>query len=181
MRGGKKMEETALSETVSENTGKRKRGRPPSMDKATEAKIDLLFPRITTRRGKQNIDYQMYAEGVLKDDPRFFWVVGNKEMKWKPTLLTELGRCIFDETIKIVALRICELKPKTKDAVAMIRSWRTGKSPKWNVFDLGNHIINAINEYKRHHPGMPWSEVEDVLWVVRGHIQAEQEETEGNS
>lgn len=168
-----------ISETVSENTEKRGRGRPPIMDKATEAQVERFFPQIRTRRGKQNIDYQMYASSVLKNDSRFFWIVGNnKEMHWKPIILTELGRCLSAEVIKNFALKICELKPKSKDAVALIRSWRTGKKPEWNPFDLGNYIINTINEYKYRHSEMPWSDVENVLRVVLGHIQKEHEEPE---
>ena len=165
-----------ISETVSENKGKRRRGRPRIIDKETEALVEQFFPHIRTRRGKQNIDYQMYASSVLKNDPRFFWVVGNKEMHWKPIILTELGRCLSAEVIKTFALKICELKPKSKDAVALIRIWRTGKQPEWNPFDLGNHIINTINEYKNRHSEMPWSDVENVLRVVLGHIQKEHEE-----
>ena len=174
-------EEKRISEAASENTGKRGRGRPPIMDAAAVAQIEKFFPHIKTRRGKQDMDYRALAAFALKDDPRFIWVMGEKGTNGKPAILSELGRCFLPDTMRTVALKICELKPKTtKDAVALIRSWRTGKQPERKPFDLGNHIISTINEYKSRHSEMPWSDIENVLRVVLGHIQKEHEELEGN-
>ena len=173
-------EEKRISEAASKNTGKRGRGRPPIMDAAAVAQIEKFFPHIKTRRGMQDLEYRTFAVFALKDDARFIWVMGEKGTNGKPAILSELGRCFLPNTIQTAALKICELKPKTKDAVTLIRSWRTGKTPEWNPFDLGNHIISTINEYKRRHSEMPWSDVENVLRVVLGHIQKEHEEPEGN-
>ena len=120
--------EDRISEAASE---KRKRGRPPIMGEDIARHIDLTAGgNVQTHRHKLNIYYQIRALSLLGEDSHFSWLVDLPKAKagaknaWKPGILSELGRIWDDEGLKIVALRICELKPKTKDAITMIRRVR---------------------------------------------------------
>jgi len=172
MRSGKIMEEIAISETVSENTEK-KRGRPPVMDKTEENIASILTPNVTTRRGKLNSYYRLIAFSVLHDDPRFSWLVDKETEKMKSTILTELGRIYVPEVIKIAALKICELKPRTKEAIALIRSWRTGKKSAGNMYGLNAAIVRAINDYLEMHPGTRQADVEAALLATLESVREE--------
>jgi hypothetical protein len=47
---------------------------------------------------------------------------------WRPSILSELGRFRNDETLRSFALALCEMRPrpKTKEAVSMLRRVRLG-------------------------------------------------------
>jgi hypothetical protein len=161
--------ESGLSEAASE---KRKRGRPPVMADHDEALVSYCAPDVRTRRGKLDVFYRQRALGILAirtKDKRFAWVADRAAIEaetkdaWKPGILSALGRIPNDEDLKAVALRVCELKPKTKDAIAMIRRWRTGKASAGDAVGLHKEIVRAVNDYLHRHPGTPWLEVEAAL------------------
>ncbi|MDP7645469.1 MAG: hypothetical protein QGG60_12345, partial [Anaerolineales bacterium] len=130
-----------------------------------------------TRRGMTNVLYQQQALGLLRDDARFKWLVDKDKMiagepnAWKPSILTELGRIWDDDDLKAVALYICEVKPKTKDATAEIRRIRTGNSAPGNALDLNIALATRLNDYIEQHPGMPLSVVEDAVLALLGSVQ----------
>ena len=66
---------------------------------------------------------------------------GNGHMRH--TILAELGRIEDEDDLRSIARQICELKPGSKEAVAMIRQWRTGKSPSGDAISLTNALIAA--------------------------------------
>jgi hypothetical protein len=80
----------------------------------------------------------------------------------KQGILSELGRFGNDEDVKDIALHICELKPKTKNAVAMIRRWQ-GKGKPGDAWGLSREIVRTVNDYLERHPEMPKSAVETAF------------------
>lgn len=169
------------TKTISE-TASKKRGRPCVIDDLIEKELEL-FPEVHTRRGKIDLWNRLFALHFLEDNPRFLWLADFKKMEagaphaWKPSILSELGRIKNVEDMKAIALQICELKPKTKEAVCMIRRWRTGKKPSGNVWDLGDKITKAIDKYIMSHQGITWDQVKTALDNVYGVIdELEQKE-----
>jgi len=147
-----------ISEAASE---KRKRGRPPVFDPGYRAAIGSLFNEVKTHRGKTDCLYRQRAFNLLEKDGRFAWVADGAKARagspdaWKPSILVELGRIPNDEDLKAVALRICELNPKTKEAVAMIRRFRLGREPEGNYLKLFAALESALNAYLSAHPSTP--------------------------
>jgi len=147
-----------ISEAASQ---KRKRGRPPVFNPGYRAAMKTIFPDIKTHRGMTDSLYRGRAINLLTKDGRFAWVADGARMKagapgaWKPSILVELGRIPNDENLKAVALRICELKPKTKDAVSMIRRARLGREAEGNYLKLFAHLEAALNVYLSGHPSTP--------------------------
>jgi hypothetical protein len=150
--------EGRISEAASE---KRKRGRPPVFDPAYRSEIGGLFNEVTTHRGMTDCLYRQRAFNLLSKDGRFAWVADGPRSAagapdaLKSSILVELGRIPNDEDLKAVALRICELKPKTKDAVSMIRRVRLGREAKGGYLKLCESLENALNAYLSGHPSTP--------------------------
>lgn len=151
-------ETPAISESASK---KRKRGRPKVMSPEMQKLTDFLSPDVRTQRGKQNVYYRNLASSILYEDKRFSWLADGDKMEagiigsWKPGILSELGRIIDLDDMKAVALRLCELKPKTKEAIAMIRGFRLGRTTKPDYMKLLIHLENSYNAYVRLHPDTP--------------------------
>jgi hypothetical protein len=106
---------------------------------------------------------------VLKGQNAFEWLTSTEESINKGTgrlrfgILAELGRIEDDDALKAVATRVCELKPRNKDAVVMIRRWRTGKAPAGGALGLTDALIRCINDYIASHPGTTWQMVRAAL------------------
>jgi hypothetical protein len=143
----------AISETVSENAPKRKRGRPAVYDASDMATLECLFPDVTTVRGRQNRARMTRALRVLNYGPAFYWLVSNedeiskREGCFRTTILAELGRIENDDDLRAAAQQICKMKPRSKEAVSIIRRWRTGKNLKGGTISLTNAIIKTVNDY----------------------------------
>lgn len=90
-------------------------------------------------------------------------------------MLVELGRVEDPDELRIVARRICKLKPKARDAVAMIRRYRVGEPPRVRQGALADELIRIVNAYVAAHPAASWStvrtEVEQVLAAVDWMIE----------
>ena len=168
------MSDNGISEAVSE---KRKRGRPPTFSPEYRAAIAHIYPDITSHRGITDVLYRLRALDLLQDDARFAWLADRDKITagepnaWKPSILTELGRIWDDDDLKAVALHICEMKPKTKDATAEIRRIRTGNSAPGNALDLNIALATRLDDYIEQHPGMPLSVVEDAVLVLLDSVQ----------
>src|SRR4051794_40519565 len=122
-------------EAASENTQKRKRRRPLRFSEEELALVRFCSPDTKTHRHMQNVAYRQRALHYLSQDQQFAWLCDEKAMMegeaqaWRPGILAELGRIPDTEEMKRAAAQLCEMKPKTKAAVAMIRRYRIGKSP----------------------------------------------------
>lgn len=159
-------------ETVSEN----RRGRPRVMPPETEAAYASLglFADVHSERSKLNIYYRTRTLSIL-DGAEFSWLFDRKacqrgEGKWKPTILSELGRIEDEEDMKAVARQICELKPKTKEAVTMIRRFRLGRDPEPDAVGLANEIIHLVNDYLQRYPAATKALVGEALGIAQGKV-----------
>lgn len=168
-----------MSQAISEKFSENRRGRPVVMSAEDEAILNAfgLFTECHTRRSKLNVFYRQRAIGILKDGD-YKWLFdesaimkgtdGKKHIQ--PTILTELGRIDDDEAMRDVALQICKLKPKTRDAVLMIRRVRTGGLPLGDALQLANKIIHTINQYLHGHAGVTKEQVFDALATAKQSV-----------
>ena len=131
------------------------------MSEEWHAIVDALTPEVRTERARHDFHYRTRAIQTLCYEPRFAWLADEGKMAvgakdaWKPSILAELGRIHDADTLRAVALRICELRPSTKDAVAMIRRFRLNREPPANYLDLVYHLAKALDEYVTVHPSTP--------------------------
>ena len=157
--------DTDISEKFSE---KPKRGRPPAMPAEWERLMVRAgaFGDAKSRRSHVDFWYVCGAISALEDTGHGFqepyaWLVNDKNIR--KTVLAELGRIQDEEAIRLCAAKICELKPKTKDAVAMIRRWRGVNRKKPSCLDLTSEIIATVNDYLRRYPATTWQQVTTAL------------------
>ncbi len=167
-------------EPVSENPTRRERGRPAKMTPEQVAICDSMFPEVKTRRGQQNIIYRLRAMSILREDSRFLWLIDpekaiqGKPGSWRPSILAELGRLEDQDAMRAVALRICELKPKARQAVSMIRRARTGAKGDGDAVSLSHAIIRTISDYLAAHPATTWQQVYAALGNASDAVAASQ-------
>ena len=153
---------TAGEEGISKNfVEKPKRGRPSAIP--LEMEIAMRTGGVyegNSRLGKVNRYYAMKAAGALVVDhpdgkkagrAAYVWLVSEDDSRWKFTILAELGRMGDPETIRAMSARVCELKPKTADAVLMIRRTRLGRSAPASCIDLTVLLLRTIEKYVTGH------------------------------
>ncbi len=155
------------SETASE---KPKRGRPRRFSRDGEAvMLGLYSDKGERQRG--NIAYMILAVQRLQRHPdfdagafRWLWNPGKDDLKH--TILSELGRIEDDGEMVLVARDLCAMKPKTKDAVTMIRRLRLGeREPR--PHQLQDELVATINDFWKRFPKTTRAEVLDALDFVR--------------
>lgn len=160
----------------------RKGGRPKRITSELRRVVDFAVGNPNaTERTRHNKLFQMRAMNALGldvDNPpaAYLWIWGrphvprhgDHKVKW--TVLAELGRIEDDDTLRAVAARVCELKPKTREAVQMIRRFRVGL-PQGSALDLANAVIKAINDYMNSHGGLTPDDIRDALRTAEGNIK----------
>ena len=87
---------------------------------------------------------------ALADRPALRWLVDVDGARWG--ILAEVGRLRDLEKFDAAVAWVLEHQPKTKEAVARIRLFRTGKSRSPNARDLAKEIIRAVNGYGTRYP-----------------------------
>jgi hypothetical protein len=98
---------------------------------------------------------------ALADRPALKWLVSEEGARW--AILAELGR-IRDSLAFDTAVRwVLEYRPKTKEAVAEIRRFRTGKSNPPDTRELADEIIRAVDDYATRHPGITPGQAQEAL------------------
>ena len=98
---------------------------------------------------------------ALADRPALEWLVSEEGARW--AILAELGR-IRDSLAFDTAVRwVLEYRPKTKEAVAEIRRFRTGKSNPPDTRELADKIIRAVDDYATRHPGITPGQAREAL------------------
>jgi len=124
-----------------------------------------VYNDVQTERGKQNRDNALCVIGVLLNHPNpdaIRWLfdgpahaAGKKKMRFG--ILAELGRIHWqhgsDEEIHGLATLLSERKPKTRDAVAMLRRHRMNTHRPGSVLHLEKSICGTIDAYLATHPG----------------------------
>ena len=165
-------------------TPKRKRGRPAMFTAEERALGDFVAgvgkfgPR--TRRKQDNAIYQSLALATIAHDEakRFAWLYSDTEKNMRTTILCELGRLNDPAAIERIALQLCELKPTTSAAVAMIRHARLGRQPQGTPAQLGEVLRKALNTYFTTHEGVTLQDAVEALEALTLAAKATIEATE---
>jgi hypothetical protein len=136
-----------------------------------------------SERTRHNKFYQMRAMHVLgvtleDDTPEaYLWIwgkpnvprSGDHRVKW--TVLAELGRFEDEELMREVAVRICELKLTTRDALRRLRQFRTGRIKSGDALELANAVIATINDYMNTHAGLSADDILDALNTASASVR----------
>jgi hypothetical protein len=71
-----------ISETVSNNQTKRKRGRPATLPDWDYQFVKTAYPDVRSRRQQQNLVYRLRASGLVDDGTdRFRWLVDPEKVR----------------------------------------------------------------------------------------------------
>jgi hypothetical protein len=162
----------------------RNKGRPRVFDDAELAAATRMIaggvsptgPK--SRRQMQNRLYALRAmdrlglleEGNLRealaDRPALGWLVSEEGARW--AILAELGRIRDSEAFDTAVRWVLEYRPKTKEAVAEIRRFRTGKSNPPDARELAEEVVRAVDDYATRHPGItPGQALEALRLAIR--------------
>ncbi len=178
-----------ISEAASENTEKRKRGRPKLYIGYREDCV--IGSEAKTERGKAEACYAKTAAHALFDHRREYpevteWtglyrcedgkeIVPLGRPQFKTTVLAELGRLIAQYANgKEVALQwsveILNMKPKptVKEAMRLLRSWRLGDKRKstGNSEGFAQALLRAAADYLDTHPDTPNEHIVEGVEIV---------------
>ncbi len=159
---------------------KKKRGRPSILTFPNDEKYlrGIGENRVKDIRTLHNLHYQARATRLLglakTDHPKFpyHWLtnpagqVFGKSMQstYKATIIAELGRIKDKDDMKSAAKEICRLKPKTKDAVKMIRGWRLGRGPE--VPSLEAMLHDTAEKYIEKYPNVTRKDAQEVFRIL---------------
>lgn len=171
----------AETEVTSET--KRREGRPARFSDETMAFVATLYPEVHSRRGLVDIAYRQRAIEVLKVIPACHWLcdfegmVQGNDSAWQPGILMELGRIDDIDAMIAIAMQVCERQPSRKEAIHLIRRYRTAARPPLPD-QLTTEILGVINGYIRRYPQTTWPEVHDALDLAQGAVRCAQQDVE---
>lgn len=154
-----------IMENFSLNTPARTRGRPRKESAAWWTAVDRMEGRHTSHRHRANSIYGAQAYTVLKDEPRCAWL----REEGRGTIMNELGRIAYAPDIVAMALYLCEHRPSTRQAVAMIREFRLATRPPGTSADLQAVLWQALETYLATHAAMSSAQVQQALEAVAQH------------
>jgi hypothetical protein len=150
---------------------KRERGRPRLLTDQAAALIRSLYGSLTPRR-MHEVYYEIRARRAIGEPapPEYAWLIGGgRDAAYRRSILAALGRIEDRDLLLAVAKQVCVLKPKARDAVAMIRRARYGESPA-EAGSLARELLRVVDAYRVRYPSESWAairrEVEDVLETV---------------
>src|SRR5207302_954222 len=113
-----------------------------------------------SERQKVEVCYSQRALEILHRscDKRFVWLCDEEatmagRVKLNFGILAALGRIEDEEELRAMALQICELKPKTREAIVMIRRFRNGSSPP-SVWQVTEELCRVLDGYNLRHPAV---------------------------
>lgn len=157
------------------------------MTPSRRALAEYAYPDIKTERGLLNVCYRQRALGILQsaaDPQRFAWLCDVKKMTggeadaWQPTILSELGKIADCDALEALALELCELKPKTRAAVALVKRARFGL-PRGDSEQLALELLRAINDYITRRE-TSYNEILEALYLARFAVEETQREKEND-
>jgi len=127
------------------------------LNDSNRALMKYIAQDVKTERGLLNIAYRQRALHYLMDGP-YKWLCDPEKMMldnaprdaWQPLILIEIGKIADIDTMRAIAGKLCEIKPKAKEGAAMVRNARLGK-PDGDPYQLANILINKINRYILEH------------------------------
>ena len=129
----------------------------------------LAFTEGFSRRSRQNAHYTMIAWSALEEEAEFEWVTGSTgetPFKTKPGILSELGRLLCVGGVlaaQNAARHICETRPTTKRAIAIVREARLRRAPQGTAEGAEAAIIKAMNNYRDTHPNTTLVQLREAL------------------
>ncbi len=119
----------------------KKGGRPKLLGPQLEAVYRGAVGQFTSERTVQNKYYELRAFSALgfnedaSETSPYSWLCSSGAQAgtsgrryYRSTILAELGRFEDNEMMRLYAGLICTLKPKTQEAVRMLRKWRLAAS-----------------------------------------------------
>ena len=136
-----------------------------------------------SRRQMQNRLYALRAMdrlGVLEDGrlgaalaerPALKWLVSEEGARW--AILAELGRIRDPGAFDSAVWWVLEYRPKTKEAVAEIRRFRTGKSNPPDTRQLADEVIRAVDDYATRHPAITPDQALEALRLASRTLACE--------
>ncbi|MDD4869846.1 MAG: hypothetical protein PHR77_04740 [Kiritimatiellae bacterium] len=113
------------------------------------------------------------TQGVVMKAPEetrraCLWIVDcEKKIIYRQAIMAALGRIEDDDELLAVAKQICELKPKSNEAIAMIHRWKTGKGETGDAVALGGELAQRLDDYKRRYPATTMADMLEALKMVR--------------
>ncbi len=124
--------------------------------------------RAQSRRQQQNRVYAELAHYILNEayesgETQWEWLLAEPR---KVGILSELGRIRRqrgEEGFWQIANWVADEKPKTKEAVLMLRHLRTGKRTPGSARELHHDILETIRNYRLRHPGTTQNQIETAL------------------
>lgn len=161
----------AISEKFPE---KKKRGRPRLLHPEDEKTYRRSMPSRDIRT-LQNQDYEVRALSILglnkinPPDYPFLWLGDISKIEneiserrfYRKTILAELGRIADNENLIEAAKEVCRLKPKTTEAIKMIREWRLGRPAVSTSLEM--ILRKAIEDYREKHSEITLNNIYKIL------------------
>ena len=167
-----------------------RRGRPPKFTEEEAEALRKRFPHLSERQ-RQNIYYAGVGRSALQALVMAHIVAGSHAEDfrvWAQTadwleghigVLAELGRMLGKDftpedldgvevpagyAMFVRAVRwLGENRPKSKEAVTVLRLWRLGRAHPGSSQELHHELVDKVNDYLRGHPGMTDEHVEKAL------------------
>ena len=175
---------------ISEKSEAKKRGRPKVVEDHEVKRAQLSGPTVgQSRRQMVNVTHAQEVLDVLmpngKNVPMFSWLYNPSVSRetsrfYKTTILTELSRWDDVSLMKELAFGLCRIKPRTKDAVQILRSARLkGETDlkcilsgllKPDPEEIANAIVRAIKSYKRGRPNTNGEHIKLAFQIVAMRI-----------
>jgi hypothetical protein len=169
-----------ISENVSKNRADQitpRRGRPRIHTSEAMAVYRGLWPEHNTR-ALQNKRYQSRAQAVLQDELGIEWLMDLQKLNqgqkcnYRQTMLQELGRIDNDEHLKAIARQLCEIKPTSIQAIAMIRRWRLGHDAPTSTEGLADYLRHRLNQYLQTHHDCTLAQAREAVQQLMRDIEA---------
>jgi hypothetical protein len=124
-------------------------------------------------RHLQNTAYQARAQSIIEplvpQHPELRWLYDHeaiwqgKRHSYQQTIMQELGRIPVDGLLVALAIRLCELRPKSREAVKMLRRARLDHGAKGSIEDLTEVLRRTINDYLRWRPDLTLTDAQAAL------------------
>jgi hypothetical protein len=162
-------------ENVSEIRPHTKRGRPVKFSPERLAITSFSAPDVKTIRGKQNNLLLLRAMNVIGDD--FPWLCDKGKIDrcetnaLRVTILAELGRIDDDDVLRRIAGQICDRKPTAREAVILIRRFRTRKNSAGDVTTLAKRIARTVDDFTLMYPDTPGEDLLAAMDIARTAVE----------
>jgi hypothetical protein len=149
------------------------RGRPRLVSENEETLLRTMgWAHGFSRHDRTNTVHRLRAIRQFITDARFAWLCSDVAPNGDPqdnrghlrrTILTELGRIEEEDVREQLALHLCETKPTTREAVAMIRHYRLGTRPPGTAEQLTKAWCTTLLEYLVAHPDLEWEDIQRAV------------------